>query len=253
MCALPYRSPFSATAQSPTGIVPGTSVAGVALGAEINSVIARLGPVSEVRMAGTDGTMAYVFNPYGITAYVTNGVVVALTTTNSVLVDVEGIHIGTPAASLAGTLGTTSTPGAVEGLQGVLYTSLGLGFGIDHGAVAAVMVFAPLANPQQQSVPTAPSVSSHDMAAVVTAGPPTAAGTDPTPVGPSAALITTIPGVAGVTGLPDVRRLHPFSAETDYLSVQGYLRYVVYGMTQVWISSEESARFVASDASPAVP
>ena len=254
MCALPNRSPFSATAENVAGVVPGTSVAGVALGADINAVISRLGPVSEVRLAGTDGTMAYVFNPYGITAYVTNGVVVALTTTNSVLVDVEGIHIGTPVANLAGTLGATSTTGAVEGMPGVLYTSLGLGFGLDHGAVAAVMVFAPLATPQQPSAPTAPTVSSYDAApATVTAGPPAEPGTLPIRISPADSHITTIPGVAGVTGLPDVHHLRPFSAETDYLSNTGYLRYVVYGMTRVWISSEESARFVASDASPAVP
>jgi len=255
LCALPYRTPFAVHADSPTGVVPGTSVGGIALGADINSVISRLGPVTQVRLAGTDGTLAYVFDPYGITAYVTNGVVVALTTTNSVLVDIDGIHIGTPAASLTHALGTTSTAGAVEGMPGVLYSSLGLGFGLEHGAVAAVMVFAPLAAPQQQPVPAAPSVSSVAAPAGAATAGPTAPlpGTVPQRVGPAEANITTIPGVAGVTGLPDVRRLHPFSAETDYLSTSGYLRYVVYGMTRVWISSEESARFVASDASPAAP
>ena len=119
LCALPYRTPFAVHADSVAGVVPGTSVGGIALGADINSVIARLGPVTQVRLAGTDGTLAYVFDPYGITAYVTNGVVVALTTTNSVLVDIEGIHIGTPVASLTNTLGTTSTAGAVEGMPGV--------------------------------------------------------------------------------------------------------------------------------------
>jgi len=258
VCALPYRTPSPVNAQSVPGVVPGLSVAGIAIGAPISTVISRLGPVSQVRVAAADGTLAYVFDPYGVTAYVTNGVVVALSTTNSILVDVQGIHIGSSAASLADTLGGTSTPGAVEGFPGLLYNSLGLGFGLDHGAVAAVMVFAPLGTAPQRSAPVAPGVSSLGApptpgAAATTAGPTDATGAVLPRVAPTDAYLTTIPGVAGVTGLPDVRHLRPFTAETDYLSLSGYLRYVVYGMTRVWISSDESARFTASDASPAAP
>jgi hypothetical protein len=61
---------------------------------------------------------------------------------------------------------------------------------------------------------------------------------------PSSA-VTTIPGAGGVTGLPDVRHLRPFTAETNYLSLSGYLRYVVYTMTRAWISPAESERFTA--------
>lgn len=43
----------------------------------------------------------------------------------------------------------------------------------------------------------------------------------------------------------DVANLTPFTAEANYMSKPGYLRYRIYVATNDWISYEEAARRVA--------
>jgi hypothetical protein len=49
--------------------------------------------------------------------------------------------------------------------------------------------------------------------------------------------------VAG--GYPDVSGLQPFSAETNYMSLAGYLRWTAFKDQQVWLSMAEAQRIVA--------
>jgi hypothetical protein len=49
--------------------------------------------------------------------------------------------------------------------------------------------------------------------------------------------------VAG--GYPDVSGLQPFSAETNYMSLAGYLKWTVFKDQQVWLSMAEAQRIVA--------
>ena len=46
------------------------------------------------------------------------------------------------------------------------------------------------------------------------------------------------------TGVPNVSSLTPFSAETNYMSLAGYLRYVSYGQTGQWLTRAEATRIV---------
>ena len=49
--------------------------------------------------------------------------------------------------------------------------------------------------------------------------------------------------VAG--GYPDVSGLQPFAAETNYMSLAGYLRWTAFKDQQVWLSMAEAQRIVA--------
>lgn len=44
---------------------------------------------------------------------------------------------------------------------------------------------------------------------------------------------------------PSVANLAPFSAEANFVSLPGYLRWLVYQDQKTWISREEAARVVA--------
>ena len=55
-------------------------------------------------------------------------------------------------------------------------------------------------------------------------------------IAPKAAQAQDYPNVAGIT---------PFTAEANYMSKPGYLRYRNYVNTNNWISYEEAARIVA--------
>jgi len=253
--------PAATDAQNAGTIVPGSALAGIPLGGPISNLMARLGPVTQVRVAAQDGTLAYVFDQYGITAYVARDVIVAITTTNSLLAGVRGIYLGAPMLTVVKTFGGDYTPGIIEGFHGLLYPSLGLGFGFDQGGVAIVMVFSSLAAPQRDPASPAPSVTTGNAPAPPVSSPVTAGKAPAVPIGAApagesdasdarlglrgaSAGVTTIPGVGGTSGLPDVRHLRAFTAETNYLSRAGYLRYVVYSMTRAWISPVESERFI---------
>lgn len=43
---------------------------------------------------------------------------------------------------------------------------------------------------------------------------------------------------------PNVANLKPFSAEADYMSLAGYLRYLVFQQTSQWLTRQEAVRIV---------
>jgi hypothetical protein len=43
---------------------------------------------------------------------------------------------------------------------------------------------------------------------------------------------------------PSVANLRPFSAEADYMSLAGYLRYLVFQQTAQWLTRPEAERIV---------
>jgi hypothetical protein len=56
---------------------------------------------------------------------------------------------------------------------------------------------------------------------------------------------TTAPGQNASPGqVPTVSNLKPFSAEADFMSLAGYLRYVMYQQSGQWITRAEATRFV---------
>ena len=52
-------------------------------------------------------------------------------------------------------------------------------------------------------------------------------------------------GVASAQQYPNVSNLTPFTAETNFMSLPGYLRYVNHQATGEWISVAEATRIVA--------
>jgi hypothetical protein len=46
------------------------------------------------------------------------------------------------------------------------------------------------------------------------------------------------------TNYPDVSKLDPFSAETNFMSLPGYLRWVTFQQTSNWITYAEADRIV---------
>ena len=44
--------------------------------------------------------------------------------------------------------------------------------------------------------------------------------------------------------VPTVSNLKPFSAEADYMSLAGYLRYLMYQQTNQWVTYAEAVRVV---------
>jgi hypothetical protein len=57
-------------------------------------------------------------------------------------------------------------------------------------------------------------------------------------------LSATFAGVASAQQAPNVANLTPFSAETNYMSLVGYLRYVNHQQTGQWLTVPEAVRIV---------
>ena len=54
-----------------------------------------------------------------------------------------------------------------------------------------------------------------------------------------------VPAPLATTGAyADVRNLEPFSAETDHMSLAGYLRYLTHQRTSQWLTYPEATRIV---------
>jgi hypothetical protein len=56
----------------------------------------------------------------------------------------------------------------------------------------------------------------------------------------SAALV----GIASAQQYPNVSTLTPFTAQTNYMSLPGYLRYVSHQQTGQWLTYTEAGRIV---------
>lgn len=279
-----------AWAQGAGPLVPGVGLADIPLGSRISEVVQRLGAPSAVQLVNTNGTLAYAFDQFGITAYTRESRVVALTTTNSLLGMVRGVGLGSSRETVMAVFGPPRSVGLVEGFPGIMYDSLGIGFGLDRHEVAVVMVFQPVSSPIQPAVP--PSSPSSPASPAVTsqggqgdASPVSTASTGSNPsvpvptgvgqtvssgdaadlvVGSGASLtmnptspVTTIPQGSApaedTPAVPDISRLQPFTVETKYLSLAGYLRYVIYGMTGRWIGPKISELIMRPQENPPLP
>jgi hypothetical protein len=239
-------------------IVPGQSIAGVALGRSVSSVVARLGQPVEARTL-RDGVL-YAFPRYGINVYATDGVVRAVSTTNSLLRTPEGIAPGSTVADVQRVFGGQFADAVVEGLMGMAYDQHGVAFGLDGAVVSVIIVYpARTQAAPPAAVPAASAGTALRPASVEPAGsrlpsgpvqPPggapatPAAGPTPgAPAGPASAPAT--PHVdLGLVVMPRVENLRPFSPETQYMSVVGFLRYVVYQQTGTWLTTTEATRML---------
>lgn len=195
----------------PVLIVPGQSIAGVALGRSVASTLSRLGQPTEAR-ALRDGTL-YAFPRYGLNVYATENTVRAVSTTNSLLRTPEGIALGSTVADVRRVYGAQFADAVVEGLLGIAYDQHGIAFGLDGVVVSVIIVY--------------PSRT-----AAVTPGAAPALAAPPTSVD------------VGLVALPRVENLKPYSPETQYMSVAGFLRYVVYQQTGTWLTQTETTRML---------
>lgn len=192
-------------------IVSGQSIAGVAIGRSAASTLARLGPPAEMR-ALREGSL-YTYPRYGLNIYVVDGVVRAVSTTSGLLRTVEGIALGSTVADVRRVFGAQFADAIVEGLMGIAYDQHGIAFGLDGTVVSVIIVYPPR---------TQAAVSQPEMTT-----PPIPPHLD-----------------AGLVSLPRVENLKPFSPETQYMSVAGFLRYVVYQQTGVWLPHREASRML---------
>jgi hypothetical protein len=201
----------SPPAPPPVLIVPGQSIAGVALGRSIASTLSRLGHPAEIRTT-RDGAL-YTFPRYGLHVYAADNVVRAVSTTNSLLRTPEGIALGSTVADLRRVYGAQFTDAVVEGLLGMAYDQHGIAFGLDGVVVSVIIVYPP------RTAAAAPA------AAESLAAPPSTLD-------------------VGLVALPRVENLKPYSPETQYMSVAGFLRYVVYQQTGTWLTQTEAIRML---------
>lgn len=194
-----------------TLIVPGQSIAGVVLGRSVSSTLGRLGQPSEMRVL-REGAF-YAFPRYGLNVYGSDGSVRAVSTTNSLLRTPEGIALGSNIADVKRVYGAQFTDAVVEGLMGVAFDQHGIAFGLDGVIVSIIVVYPPRTH---ASLPT------------------------------SAPALTDPPAFMeiGLVALPRVENLKAFSPETQYMSVAGFLRYVVFQQTGHWLSQNEATRML---------
>jgi hypothetical protein len=207
----------------PTIVIPGQSVAGVQLGRSVSATVARLGQPVEARTL-RDATL-YTYPRYGLNVYVTDGNVRAVSTTNGLLRTTEGIALGSTLADVRRVYGTQFADAVVEGLMGIAYDQHGIAFGLDGVVVSVIIVYPPRT---QAAAPGA-------------AAPPPVTGAS-TPAASQVQPTTQID--LGLVSMPRVENLKPFSPETQYMSVVGFLRYVVYQQTGLWLTTPEASRML---------
>jgi hypothetical protein len=187
-------------------IVPGASLAGITMGSGLRLILSRFGRPSDVRDTSVD--TVYTFSRWGIVVYIQSGKVSAASTSNSLLKLSDELGVGYRVDDVLRVLGRSFREGTVENFPGMIYDDQGIAFGLDKTGVAIVVVF-----PRN----TASRVS----------------GLFPGGAAPPA-----------IAGFPQVAGLRPYSAETNYLSLPGYLRWIVYPASGVWITYAEAARVV---------
>lgn len=204
----------------PTLIAPGQSIAGVALGRSVSATVARLGQPVEARTL-RDATL-YAYPRYGLNVYITDGNVRAVSTTNSLLRTAEGIAPGSTITEVKRVYGSQFSDAVVEGLMGIAYDQHGIAFGLDGVVVSVIIVYPPRTQ----------------------AAAPGAAVPLPTPAQGAAAIQPTPQIDLGLVSMPRVENLKPFSPETQYMSVVGFLRYVVYQQTGLWLTQMEASRML---------
>lgn len=187
-------------------IVPGESLAGITIGSGVRLILARFGRPSDVRETSLD--TVYTFSRWGIMVYIRSGVVSAASTSNSLLKINDDLGVGYRVEDVTRMFGRGFREGTAEGFPGMIFDDRGIAFGLDRQGVAVVVVF------RQR---TAAQVSG------------------------------LLPGGAtppAIAGFPQVAGLRPYSAETNYFSLPGYLRWIVFHASGIWITYGEAARVV---------
>jgi len=64
-------------------------------------------------------------------------------------------------------------------------------------------------------------------------------------------LVSWTAAPASAQAYPDVRTLVPFSAEANFMSLPGYLRWMWFVQSGEWISRPEAVRIVREQGAPA--
>ncbi len=205
---VPPRSVPQQGIPAPRTITPGQGLAGISIGASIRMVIARFGTPSEVRETAID--VVYAFNRYGVVVYAKQDLVTAVSTSNSLLKIDDVLGVGYRVESAMAAYGRGFKEGPVEGFPGLVYNDRGIAFGMDGTTIAVVLVFRP---------GSAADVS----------------GLQP---------VSAVRPVPQTGRFPQVTGLAPFSPETNYMSLPGYLRWVNYQIAGSWIGYHEAARIV---------
>lgn len=214
----------------PRTIVAGKSLAAITIGAPIDAVVARFGPPSAV--LETDRDAVYVWHRFGVNAYARDGLVTAVSTSNSLMRAGE-IGPGFRVDDAIKAFGATYQRGTVEGFQGLQFDAQGIAFGIDRKAVAVILVFSPGQAAQvsglQRTAKFAPAAAPMTSPSASLATPPIM------PVAPVAQILS---------GIPFVATQRAFSGMTNYMSLSGYLRWLVYQSSANWITVSEASRMV---------
>lgn len=134
-------APQAPPAPPPTEIIPGVGIAGVRIGGNARALRVRFGLPSHQLERGQ--YVVHMYNRFGLVVYARADVVAAVATTNSLFTLGESLRVGSPAADARAAFGAPSAEGAVAGFQGALYEDRGVGFGIDGGMIATIIVFRP--------------------------------------------------------------------------------------------------------------
>ena len=204
---------------SSLSIVPGSSMAGVSVGDSVRRILTRFGGASETRTTRID--LVHIFGRFGLAVYSRNEAVTAVSTTNSLLKVNDVLGVGYRVESAIAAFGRAFRQTPVEGYPGIVYEDRGIAFGLDGNAIALILVFRP---------GTSASVSGLQPDRLFVVAPPIAP-----PLLPA--------------GFPDVSTLKPFTPQTNYMSLPGYLRYAVFQTTGIWITYGEAARVLAEQRS----
>src|SRR5579884_972428 len=111
------------------------------------------------------------------------------------------------------------------------------------GVVALSTMLAGVASAQQYPTTPQPTQPAPTPAQQPTTPAPSQQPTTPTPTTPSQQ--PTTPGQPLPAGqYPNVSNLKPFSPEANFMSLAGYLRYLVYQSTNQWLTRAEAERVV---------
>jgi hypothetical protein len=221
----------------PRTIIAGKSLAGIAIGSSIDAVAARFGAPSAV--LETDRDFVYVWHRFGVNAYVREGIVTAVSTSNSLMRAGE-VGPGFRVDDAVRAFGTTYQRSSVEGFQGLQFDDLGIAFGIDRKAVAVIVVFSPGQAAQvsglQRTAKFAPAAAA-----------PASLSASPTPVAPP--ILPAAPVAQVLAGIPFIGSQRAYSTMTNYMSLSGYLRWLVYQSSANWITVSEASRMVKEQTS----
>lgn len=217
----------------PRTIIAGKSLAGITIGSSIDAVAARFGAPTAV--LETDRDLVYVWHRFGVNAYVREGIVTAVSTSNSLMRAGE-VGPGFRVDDAIKVFGTTYQRGSVEGFQGLQFDELGIAFGVDRKAVAVIVVFSPGQAAQvsglQRTAKFAPSAA----AAVPSV--------NASPAGAAPPILAPAPVTQILAGLPFLSTQRAFSTRTNYMSLSGYLRWLVYQSSASWITASEASRVI---------